>query len=277
MSNLVSMEWLKEHLSDPHLVIVDCRFVLGNPEVGYRSYLSDHIPGSFYFDLEKDLSNPKSKHGGRHPLPNVTEWIRKLGEVGINQTKRVVAYDDQGGAMASRFWWLLKYLGHPQVCILNESYSSWRAKELPVTSEVPHCEPAQFTPRIQQDRVVDMEVVKQKKDEPGTILIDSREDKRFKGLEEMIDPVAGHIPGAVNYFWKGVLNEDGTWKSAQQLKEWFAQVDYDKEIIVYCGSGVTACPNILALEEAGYKEIKLYAGSWSDWCSYSENPIATDK
>lgn len=274
---LVSMDWLKNHLSDPNVVIVDCRFVLGSPETGQEHYLAGHIPGAVYFDLEKDLSGPKAKHGGRHPLPNVDQLAEKLGRAGIDQSKHVVAYDDQGGAMASRFWWIMQYAGHAHTSILNGGFSHWNSLGYPTTTEVPDSKLVVFTPHIQEHMLVDMEYVKQKRDAQGTILIDSREANRYKGLEEHIDPVAGHVPGALNSFWKGVLNENGTWKSPDELKGLFHHVDPDKEVIVYCGSGVTACPNILGLKAAGYKNVKLYAGSWSDWSSYSDNPVATDK
>ncbi len=270
---LVTMDWLNQHLHGPEVRIIDCRFILGNPTAGQEAYTKDHIPGAVYFDLEKDMSGEKSIHGGRHPLPSVEEFAFKLQQAGISNTTKVVAYDDQGGAMASRLWWLLQYLGHEQVFILDEGYSNWRDSQLPVTAEIPIYTPTSFTANVQTDMAVDMNTVKLKKDEADVIVIDSREEKRFLGIEEPIDKVAGHIPGAQNFFWKGVLDEEGNWKSPEQLQMHFQDINPAKEIIVYCGSGVTACPNILALKEAGYKNVKLYPGSWSDWCSYPENPV----
>lgn len=275
--NLVSLEWLRDHLEDDQVKIVDCRFILGNPQAGATAYQQGHLPGAVYFDLEKDMSGVKQGHGGRHPMPDWDAFIEKLGKAGIDGRMKVVAYDDQGGAMASRFWWLLQFLGHKQVYVLDGGFSHWNGKGYPTTVEVPKPEAKVFQPQFQHEMLVGMEEVKARKEQAGVVLIDSREEKRYRGLEEQIDPVAGHIPGAVNYFWKDILNGDGTWKEARQLKERFAGVDPAKEIIVYCGSGVTACPNILALKEAGYDNVKLYAGSWSDWCSYQDNPVAVDK
>ncbi|GAX90276.1 sulfurtransferase [Effusibacillus lacus] len=280
--NIVSPEWVYEHLQNLKVRIVDCRFVLGQPTAGREAYLVDHIPGAFHMDLEKDMSGPKQQHGGRHPLPDVGEFSRKLGEIGVDESVTVMAYDDQGGAMASRFWWMLKYLGHSNVFVMDGGYSHWKEKGFPVTSEVPSATATAagsriFTPRVQEHMLVTKNDVKARLGKEGTILIDSREGMRFKGIEEPIDPVAGHIPGALNYFWKDGLNQQGSWKSPEELKQRFSEVDPSQEVVVYCGSGVTACPNFLALKEAGYNNVKLYAGSWSDWISYPDNPIATEK
>ncbi|MGZ4032297.1 MAG: sulfurtransferase [Tumebacillaceae bacterium] len=276
-THVVSLEWVAEHLNDPQVKLVDCRFVLGQPDAGSTAYAAGHLPGAVYFDLEKDLSAPKSAHGGRHPLPDIAAFAEKLGQAGIDQTSTVVAYDDQGGAMASRFWWLMQYVGHSSTVLMDGTFSQWQAQGQPVTTEVPHAEQVTFAPHVQEHLVVHVEDVKQRLGKAGTVLIDSREGKRYAGLEEAIDPVAGHIPGAVNHFWMEGLTADKTWKSAVEQKARFEDVNPADEVIVYCGSGVTACPNILALKQAGYENVKLYAGSWSDWCSYPDNPIATKK
>lgn len=275
--NLVSLEWLREHLQDDQVKIVDCRFTLGSPQAGVTAYQQGHLPGAVYFDLEKDMSGTKQVHGGRHPMPDWEAFVDKLGKAGINEKVKIVAYDDQGGAMASRFWWLLQFLGHKQVYVLNGGYPHWVSQGYPTTSEAPESVATVFQPEFQHHMLVGIEEVKARKEQAEVVLIDSREEKRYRGLEEQIDPVAGHIPGALNYFWKDILNEDGTWKGTEQLRERFTGVNPAKEVIVYCGSGVTACPNILALKEAGYENVKLYAGSWSDWCSYQDNPVAVDK
>ncbi|WP_248929172.1 sulfurtransferase [Paenibacillus hamazuiensis] len=275
MKHIVSQEWLFERGTDDHTVIVDCRFVLGNPDAGRRSYEEDHIPGAVYFDLEEDLSSPIKEHGGRHPLPDWDAFAKRLGEAGIGNESTVIAYDDQGGAMASRFWWMLKYLGHDRAYVLDGGYTKWKEAGYPVTEEPAAAHEASFIPHPQPHMLVGMEEVKQRIGRPETVLIDSRESKRYEGLEEPIDKVAGHIPGARNHFWKDSLNGQGGWKTAEEQRERFAGLPRDQEIIVYCGSGVTACPNVLALTEAGFTNVKLYAGSWSDWISYEENPIAT--
>ncbi len=274
-SNLVSFEWLSKRLDDKAVRLVDCRFVLGQPDVGASAYRAEHLPAAVYFDLERDLSAPIGEHGGRHPLPDLEELACKLGQHGIGNDDQIVAYDDQGGAMASRFWWLLKYMGHDKVAVLEGSFTAWKEAGLPTTSEIAPVSATSFTVQSQPDMLVQMEEVRTKLGNGETLLIDSREGVRYLGLQEPIDPVAGHIPGAVNHFWKESLNEDGTWKSAAEQKLRFQALDPERDVIVYCGSGVTACPNVLALHEAGHRKVKLYAGSWSDWVSYKENPIAT--
>jgi thiosulfate/3-mercaptopyruvate sulfurtransferase len=276
MNHIVSMEWLAKHYEDRDVVVVDCRFALGKPESGREGYVKDHIPGAFYLDLERDLSGPIQEHGGRHPLPDLGDLSLKLGELGVDSSKTVVAYDDQGGAMASRLWWLLRFLNHERVRVMDEGYSQWKAAGYPVTdAPTPAAAPALFSPKVQRQMLISILELKEKLGAPNVTLIDSREPKRYLGLEEPIDKVAGHIPTAQNYFWKEVLDGNGRWKSEDTLQERFGGVHPEDEVIVYCGSGVTACPNVLALNEAGYKKVRLYAGSWSDWISYEENPIAT--
>jgi thiosulfate/3-mercaptopyruvate sulfurtransferase len=275
LSHIVSQEWLSEHLNAPDIVIMDCRFMLGKPSSGLNLYTEDHIPGAFYLDLEKDLSGPIMEHGGRHPLPDLGAFSLLVGNLGIDATIKVIAYDDQGGAMASRLWWMLQFLGHKEAYVLDKGYSAWKAAGLPVTQEVPTATPRVFSPKVHRHMLASFDEVRDKFERPGTVLVDSREAKRYQGLEEPIDRVAGHIPGAKNYFWKEVLGETGAWKSPEAQEKHFQELHAADEIIVYCGSGVTACPNVLALMEAGFTNVKLYSGSWSDWISYSDNPVAT--
>ncbi|KEO84806.1 sulfurtransferase [Tumebacillus flagellatus] len=276
-SQLVSLQWLSDHLHDSNVRILDCRFALGQSHSGRDAYLQDHIPGAFYCDLEQDLSGIVEAHGGRHPLPDLDELAAKLGGIGIDADTTVVVYDDQGGAMASRAWFLLRYLGHDKTFVLDGTYSHWKAAGRPITDEIPTPTAKSFTPSIQDEQVYHIDDVKKRIGQPGVTLIDSREERRYLGLEEPIDPVAGHIPTAIHSFWKDSLTESGTWKSGDEQRERFSDLNPDDEIIVYCGSGVTATPNILALREAGFRNVKLYAGSWSDWCSYPDNPIAKNK
>ncbi|MFC4546341.1 sulfurtransferase [Paenactinomyces guangxiensis] len=271
------MDWVAKHLNDPRLCLIDCRFALGDPEAGRRAYRQGHLPGALYLDLEKDLSGPVREHGGRHPLPDIEILARKLGEIGIDENSHVAAYDDQGGAMASRLWWLLTYLGHDCVSVMNGTFSQWQKAGYPVTTEIPATNSRHFPPHPRPHMLASMEEVKQKLHQATTVLVDSRDEKRYLGEEEPVDPVAGHIPGARHFFWKQVQDQNGNWKNAAQLRDHFSPLSTANEIIVYCGSGVTATPNILALKEAGYKNVKLYAGSWSDWISYSDNPIARGK
>lgn len=273
LQHLVSLEWLKDSLHMPDVRVIDCRFELLHPERGQEDYRSGHIPGAFFLDLDKDLSSPKQAHGGRHPLPDMEEFAEKLSRLGIDDTVKVVAYDDQGGMVATRLWWMLQYLGHQEAYVLDGGFTQWKENGYPVSVEIPAVEPRTFTAIPKQEMWVSMEEVKERIGQPGTIIVDAREDRRYQGLEEPIDPVAGHIPGAVNYFWKDNLTNEGYWKSAEEQKDRYAELDPTKEIIVYCGSGVSSCPNILSLQSLGYSNVKLYIGSWSDWCSYPENPV----
>jgi thiosulfate/3-mercaptopyruvate sulfurtransferase len=275
MKNIVNMEWLAANIDRPDVRIIDCRFDLANPKAGFEEYVKSHIKGALYFDLEKDLSAPVSTHGGRHPLPDLRTLVNKLSAAGIEDKVTVIAYDDQNGAFASRFWWMLKYLGHPQVFVLNGNFSHWKQKRLPVTDEIPTVERKQFIPKVQSHMAIEMSELREKvlSQDSNVVLIDSRETKRYLGIEEPIDKKAGRIPSAVNYFWKESLSEDGYWKNATELEMRFSSIPKDKEIIVYCGSGVTACPNFIALKEAGFQHVRLYVGSWSDWISYEKNPI----
>ncbi len=275
MKAIVSPEWLLQHMEDRDIVIVDCRYALGQPQAGRESYVKDHIPGAFYLDLEQDLSGSVMAHGGRHPLPDLGAFTILAGNIGIDAEKKVVAYDDQGGAMASRLWWMLQFLGHSEAYIMDRGYSYWKSKGYPVTDAIPAAEPRMFSPKVQRSMLASMEEVRDKLGQEGTVLIDSREEGRYLGMEEPIDPIAGHIPGARNYFWKESLDAEGAWITSERQAERFAGLSKADEIIVYCGSGVTACPNVIALKEAGFPQVKLYSGSWSDWVSYSENPVAT--
>ncbi|WP_409344653.1 sulfurtransferase [Paenibacillus sp. MBLB4367] len=274
MHAIVSKNWLLARLYEPDIVIADCRFLLGKPDAGHEAYIESHIPGAVYLDLEKDLSAPIGEHGGRHPLPDMDALAKRLGKAGIGSDTRVVVYDDQGGAMASRLWWLLQYLGHEAVYVLDEGFSAWKQAGFPVSSEQKVIVPASFIARPQTVLTADAAEVKAKLHAPGVVLIDSREAPRYRGEVEPIDRTAGHIPGAINRFWAEGRRADGSWKSPEEQAERFADLSRDDEIIVYCGSGVTACPNVLALKSAGFDKVKLYAGSWSDWISYEENPIA---
>lgn len=275
MDVVVNKEWLVEQLHNKDVKIVDCRFALGNPTQGESLYQESHVPGAFYFDLEKQLSAPVSEHGGRHPLPEIEQFKLEVEKVGIDRSKTVVAYDGGEGQFASRFWWLLTYLGHEKVYVLNEGFKGWTKAGYPITNEIPELESTSFNLNIREDMLASYEEVKeivdQKKDSP--ILIDSRDESRYKGEIEPIDRIAGHIPRAINRCWIDGM-EQGSFKDSEEQKKRFADLNKEEPIIVYCGSGVTATPNYIALKMAGFKDVRLYAGSYSDWVSYEENPVA---
>jgi thiosulfate/3-mercaptopyruvate sulfurtransferase len=267
--DIVTSKWLTKQLNNSQVAIIDCRFQLNDPDWGERQYLAGHIPGACYLNLDRDLSSLAGQHGGRHPLPDVNRLAEKFAAVGIirNQTM-VVAYDDFRFAFASRLWWLLRYLGHDRVALLDGGWQQWQQQGYPITQELPTTSRGNFIPQLQTDWIVDVETVRVRKDLDSTILIDSRESDRYAGIREPIDPIAGSIPGAVNSPWKEVSDDRGYFKDlARQQQLWSPYASAD-EIIVYCGSGVTACVNLLSLKLAGFSNTKLYPGGWSDWCSY---------
>ena len=269
MNNLhvVSAKWLHDHLHDPQVVIVDCRFSLMNKELGRKQYQESHIEDAYYLDLNLDLSSSVQKHGGRHPLPDLNQLAVKLSQIGVTSGKTmVVAYDDSRFAYASRLWWLLHYMGHEQVAVLDGGFARWQAQNYETSSAIPDARIGKFIPNFQTELVVDIETVESRKDLPEVVLVDSREGDRYRGEREPIDPIAGHIEGAVNYPWMEVTNEQG-FVIKNQGDRW-QDVKKLEEVIVYCGSGVTACVNLLSMKLAGIETGKLYVGGWSDWCSY---------
>ncbi|WP_432776821.1 sulfurtransferase [Brevibacillus gelatini] len=278
MQALVTPQWLHDHLHDERIVIADCRFALSASEQGAQEYEVDHIPGALYFHLNRDLSGPKGEHGGRHPLPDIDTLAALFSRAGIDEHTTVIAYDDQEMSMAGRLWWLLRYLGHDRVAVLDGGYAAWKKAGYEVTADVPTPQARTFVPRPRPEMLVGIEDVQKRK--PDTVLLDSRAGERYRGEQEPLDPKAGHIPGARHFFYKDNLATDMTMLPPEQLKARIADFA-DREIIVYCGSGVTACTNLLALHQAGRADAKLYAGSWSDWCSYdlpvAKGPNPSDK
>lgn len=274
MDFVVNKEWLIENLENEEVKIIDCRYDLANSDLGKNLYQESHIPGAFHFDLKEQLSAPVSKHGGRHPLPDLNQFKKDIEKVGIDHSKTVIAYDAGGAMYASRFWWLLKYLGHEKVYVLNEGFAGWLEAEYPVTKDIPKSHPVKYEVNIQEDMLASVkevkDIVENKKKHP--ILIDSRAHERYLGEVEPIDKVAGHIPGAINKVWDEGLC-DGSFKSNAEQQERFAELDTEEPVIVYCGSGVSATPNYIALKMAGFTNVKLYAGSYSDWVSYHDNEV----
>ncbi len=272
MTPIVTAQWLHRKLDkgqNPDLAIVDCRFALADANLGRQQYATAHIQGSYHLDLNRDLSSPVGIHGGRHPLPDDRALSAKLAALGINSQTLVVAYDDSRFAFASRLWWLLRYYGHKNVAILDGGYGNWVKAGYPVTADLPAPVPAgNFQAQPQADWIVDIDGVKAIQSTSTHLLIDSREPDRYLGKIEPIDPVAGHIPSAVNYPWQDVSTPTGFALDVEGQRQRWAGIEAGVEPVVYCGSGVTACVNLLSLELAGITGAKLYPGSWSDWCSY---------
>ena len=273
-SSIITADLLNSYLAadlNIDLKIIDCRFALGDPDLGRQQYQTDHIPGAEYLDLNRDLSSPAQVHGGRHPLPDDRVLGAKLAALGINADTLIIAYDDSRFAFAARLWWLLRYYGHEQVVILDGGYGNWVNAGYPVTADRSTIStPGNFQPQIQSNWTVDIERVRTIPDSPAHILIDSREPDRYLGNTEPIDPVAGHIPSAVNYPWQGVSTPEGFALPVEAHQQRWSAISPDIEPIVYCGSGVTACVNLFSLHLAGIAPAKLYPGSWSDWCSYRD-------
>ncbi|MUK89828.1 sulfurtransferase [Ornithinibacillus sp. L9] len=274
---LMRVEQLVDRLNnhEDETVVVDVRFQLNDTDAGRKAYVEGHIPGAVYLDLNKDLSGEVQKHGGNHPLPDSNEFSSKLGEIGIDHGTTVVVYDQQNDMFASRLWWLLQYMGHEKVYVLDGGYQCWVKQGNKVSVEIPTYAKKNFIPKVNEDEVVDIRKIKENIMSSNAVLIDSRSKERYLGKVEPLYAKAGHIPGARNFFWKEVLHEDGSWKDEDTLKEHFSSLDKGAEIIVSCGSGVSACPNILALKRIGFTNVKLYPGSYSDWISYEENRVET--
>ena len=263
---LIGVQELAGCYQYPEVVIIDCRFSLADTSLGEQHYRLDHIPGARYFHLDRDMSAVKGCHGGRHPLPDREALAECLRAAGVNKDSLLVCYDDQRFAFASRFWWLLRWLGHDNVRVLDGGYKAWLAAGLPTESNIPQSRPGNFAAQPSALSVLtypDMLAL-----QAQSLLIDSREAPRYRGEQEPIDPVAGHIPGAINKPWAEVTTADGfALDEAAQRQRW-GDIAKQQDIVVYCGSGVTACVNLLSLAMIGRDDAKLYAGSWSDWCSY---------
>ena len=268
LDTIVSADWLQQHLDDLKVAIVDCRFSLTEPELGRQQYETGHIPGAYYLDLNRDLSSPVAQHGGRHPLPDLEDLAAKLSDMGITDSTQVIVYDDSRLAFAARLWWLLRYLGHDRVAVLDGGFQNWQTAGYSVSRVQPDRKSGQLIPRPRSQWIVDIDTVKVRKDLPNIALVDAREGERYRGEKEPIDPIAGHIPGAVNYPWQDVTDANGFVRPAKAQRDRWSKLRSADEILVYCGSGVTACVNLVSLAIADIDTGKLYAGSWSDWCSY---------
>lgn len=266
---LVSVDWLALH--HQHVILVDCRYGSSDdPDAGRRAYEAAHLPGAVYFHLDTDMSGPVQEHGGGHPLPDLQEVAAKLGALGIGPGTPVVAYDATG-PYAARFWWLLRYLGHDEVAVLDGGYDAWVARGLPRTADRTAPAARTFVTDPRPEMVATMTDVRDRGQ--GQAVIDARSPERFGGQASPLDPKSGHIPGAVNRFWQESVRPDGTWKGPAEQAARFAGLPAGPDAIHSCGSGVTACANLLAMEIAGLKGARLYVGSWSDWCTYPGNEV----
>src|SRR5690348_17407503 len=275
---LVTTAELEKHLGDPGWVVFDTRHELSDPAKGPRAYAEGHIPGAHFLHVDHDLSGPKTGSNGRHPLPDLATFASKVERAGVTPATQVVVYDDLGGNFAVRLWWMLRWLGHARVALLDGAYPLWVKEARPTTKDVPAAREGDFKPRPHLGEVVDTPFIERFREDPSIKLLDARAPERFAGLKEPIDPVPGHIPGAVNRFWQKNLNPDGRFKAPEQLGREYAELlgaNAPAQVVHMCGSGVTACHNLFAMALAGIPQGRLYVGSWSEWVSDRSRPVAT--
>ena len=278
MKPLVDSQALSDHLNDSDWIVVDCRFSLADPIAGRTMYDASHIPGARYADLDHDLSSPVTPSSGRHPLPVADRFVQRIAEWGIGPSHQVVAYDQDGGAFASRLWWLLRWIGHRSVAVLDGGFRSWVEAGYAVTDQLPEVTSFERSAQSDDRLWLTSDQLSQALTEGRVLLVDAREAERYRGDSEPIDPVGGHVPGAINVPFRDNLRDDGTFHSADRLRARYLQAIGDRPlgtIVHMCGSGVTACHNALAMEVAGLPGSKLYAGSWREWIRDDCRPVAT--
>ena len=274
---LIGAHELAAHLPSPGWCVFDCRHDLTNRDFGRSVYTEAHLPGAMFLHLDQDLSGPMTGLNGRHPLPAPEQLARRLAACGVNNDSQIIAYDDAGGMFAARLWWLMRWLGHDKVAVLDGGLRAWSEASQPLTSAIPTPAEGNFRPALVPP-CVDAAYVEAHLDRPGMTLVDARGPDRFRGENETLDPVGGHIPGAINRFFKDNLDSGGRFKTPAQLREEFMPLlgtAPAPEVVHQCGSGVTACHNILAMELAGLSGSRLYPGSWSEWCANPSRPVAT--
>jgi thiosulfate/3-mercaptopyruvate sulfurtransferase len=280
---LIDADSLEELLGNPRLAVIDCRFDLLNPDAGRQAYLEAHIPGARYADLNRDLSAPVGAHTGRHPLPAPHTFAARMAELEIGKHTQVVAYDDANGSFAARLWWMLRWLGHGAVAVLDGGFKAWTAGGGELQSgataghatDRAHVEPLALHPS--PNVIMSAADLQQALQNPRTLLIDARAKERYDGHVEPLDSVAGHIPGAVNHPFTANLDADSRFLPASELRRRWQELLAGRQptqVIAMCGSGVTACHNLLSLEIAGLTGAKLYAGSWSEWIRDPARPVA---
>jgi thiosulfate/3-mercaptopyruvate sulfurtransferase len=277
-NTLIATEELAAHLEDPHWVVIDCRFSLADTEHGRKAYAKAHIPGAYYLHLDADLSGPITPETGRHPLPDPARLSAAIQRCGVGVNRQVVVYDDSFGSMAVRLWWMLRWLGHPAVALLDGGWPKW-ARELRRTDNTTPAPQTAACPCLPERSLwlstTEMEGIVAAQ---SHLLIDARSETRFTGEHDPIDPVAGHLPGAINWVFEENLDVDGTLMPPEALREAYQALLKGRapsEVIHVCGSGVTACHNLLAMEVAGLPGSRLYPGSWSEWITDPAHPIAT--
>ena len=275
-TTLINSETLAAHLADPAFATIDCRYSLDDEKWGEREYVARHVPGAVYAHLGHDLAGTRTGRNGRHPLPDAAVLRRTFGRLGISREVQVVAYDQDTGMYASRLWWLLRWLGHDAVAVLDGGFTRWLAQGRPTSAGEETRAAREFTGSPRSEMSVGADEVAKLLKNRGWRLVDARAPERYRGDTEPIDKVAGHIPGASNHFFKWNLDEGGAFRSPEELRHRLQAALGEvppEHVVCYCGSGVTACHNLLALEHAGLRGAKLYPGSWSEWSSDPSRPM----
>jgi thiosulfate/3-mercaptopyruvate sulfurtransferase len=278
-ATLISTDDLARELTDPALVVVDCRHNLSDADAGERAYRVSHLPGARFMHMDRDLSGERTGKNGRHPLPDTASLSASLSRAGIDASKQVVAYDQNNGMWASRLWWLLHWLGHDAAAVLDGGIDKWIAEGRPTTADLPSIRPSLFVAMTPRPIVSSADILQHLSDRASNPLtiVDARAPERFRGDIEPLDPVAGHIPGAINRPYSANLTPQGTFKPAELLRaEFEAQLGTTplSAVVHQCGSGVTACHNLLAMAVAGLPGSRLYPGSWSEWVADPTRPVA---
>lgn len=277
-NTLISVPALADNLHKHDWVIFDARFSLADSSAGAKAYRMGHIPGAHYVHLNDDLSSPVRSYTGRHPLPNFNQLAKKLGDWGVGNRSQIVVYDDASGAFAGRMWWLLRCMGHDRVAVLDGGIQHWQRSGLALTSELPRIQPNPFRSYLDNQQWLSAEAVENGLARNELTLIDARTPERYQGLQEPIDPIAGHIPKAVNRPFQHNLQTSGAFRPAAQLRQQFEDILGTRpaeQVVHMCGSGVTGCVNLLAMEVAGLHGSRLYAGSWSEWITNNNRAVAT--
>ncbi len=275
---LVSTETLAAHLGDPDWIVFDTRHDLAWPDKGRQAWEAAHVPGAYFMHLDHDLSGTKTGKNGRHPMPPLADFAARMNRCGVAPGRQVVVYDDGGGSFAVRLWWMLWWLGHDKVALLDGGIAAWKRENRPMEALVPAAREGRFEPRPRETMTVDANTVAASLDKRDLVVVDARAATRYMGENETLDPVAGHIPGSFNRFWQHNLGHDGRFLSPDELRAEFLEEigDVDPKRVVHsCGSGVTACHNLFAMELAGLAGSRLYPGSWSEWCADPSRPVAT--
>ena len=277
-SILVTPEELARHLGDPDWVVFDARHDLTDVHAGREEYAEGHVPGAYFLDMDEDLAGPKTGRNGRHPLPDVDAFAARINRCGVQARSRVVVYDASGGSYAVRLWWMLRWLGLERAALLDGGFPAWLRAKLPLSKDPPAPREGSFVPKPRLGATVDAAFVERFREDASLRLVDARAAARYNGEQETLDPVAGHVPGAVSRYWQRNLEPDGRFKAAEELREEFLDLldgTPPERSVHMCGSGVTACHNLFAMELAGLGEGRLYPGSWSEWCADPSRPVAT--